>query len=287
MKAFVMQIRREFWEHRVLFNAPVALCVVFLLLCLLSGMGFGKAWVYVDGVGLGARPALPAHFTVYIHFAFTMLLYLLMAVVSFIYLAECLFAERKDRSILFWKSLPVSDTTTVLAKLLVALVVVPLLVYGLSLLTNLIAAVIFKVAFTFDRAPVDRADVWLRWLKLNGFLFADIFVLALWFAPVAAYQLLVSAWAPRAVMVWTVLPPIALVLGEKIFFNSWHSWAFLSDRLGGVMFRTDAPDAGIEGSMRGINAIPLLAHLDLWIGVVVAAALVYATVHIRRHRDDT
>jgi ABC-2 type transport system permease protein len=177
---------------------------------------------------------------------------------------------------------------TVLSKLLVALVAVPLVVYALSLATNLIASGIFKVSYTFRDEPTGRHWTWFHWLKLNGILFADVFVLALWFAPVAAYQLLVSVWARRAALVWTVLPPAALVLGERMFFNSWSIWYFLQDRLGGVMFGRGPDDAaGAEAAMRGVNAIPLLTRPDLWIGVAVAAALVFAAIRIRRHRDDT
>ena len=73
---------------------------------------------------------------------------------------RCLYAERKDRSILFWKSLPVSDTMTVLSKLLVALIAVPLVVYVLALATNLLAFLVFKVAIGFgdemDSAAQDK-----------------------------------------------------------------------------------------------------------------------------------
>ncbi len=222
------------------------------------------------------------------HVIFTTVLYLLMAVVAFAYLADCLYSERKDRSILFWKSLPVSDTTTVMAKLLVALVAVPFVVYLFSLGANLLASVIFKTTYVIQDRPGGRQWTWFHWLRLNGLLLADIFILALWFAPVAAYQLLISVWAKRAAFVWTVLPPVALVLGERMFFNSWNIGTFLGYRLGGVMLgRSGGEVDGPETFMRGVNAIPLLAKPDLWIGVALAVALLYATIRIRRHSDDT
>src|ERR1041384_7751388 len=100
------------------------------------------------------------------HTAFTVLLYLLMAVVAFFYLCDCLYAERKDRSILFWKSLPVSDTLTVLSKLIVALIAIPLVVYVLSLVTNILAFGILKLMI--HRPPAADGSVhwtfggWLR-----------------------------------------------------------------------------------------------------------------------------
>jgi ABC-2 type transport system permease protein len=284
----LMQIRREFWEHRVLLFAPAALSGLFLLMCLLAGTRFATGWFSIGGVESGSGGTLPPEFVGLMHVIFTTVLYLLMAVVAFAYLADCLYSERKDRSILFWKSLPVSDTTTVMAKLLVALVAVPFVVYVFSLAANVLASGIFKATYVIQERPGGRHWTWFHWLRLNGLLFVDIFVLALWFAPVAAYQLLISVWAKRAAFVWTVLPPVALVLGERMFFNSWHIGSFLGYRLGGVMFApSGAKVEGVEAFMRSVDAIPLLARPDLWFGVALAVPLLYLTIRIRRHSDDT
>ncbi len=177
---------------------------------------------------------------------------------------------------------------TVLSKLLVALVAVPLVVYVLSLVTNLIASGIFKLSYSFRDEPLGAHWTWLHWLQLNGILFIDIFVLALWFAPVAAYQLLVSVWARKAAFIWTVMPFAALVVGERMFFKSSSVWDFLFTRLGGVMFgRVEGNAEGMDAALRGVNTLPLLTRLDLWIGVAVAVGLLYITIQIRRHRDDT
>jgi ABC-2 type transport system permease protein len=285
-KILLVQIRREFWEHRVLVLFPLALCVIFVLLCLLFGARIPFGGIHVEGQSVDLTGhSLPAGFSFFMHMIFTTLLYLLMALVAIFYLGDCLYTERKDRSILFWKSLPVSDAMTVISKLLVALVAVPLVVFVLSLVTNLIASVIFRVSYTFHDASPGQHFTWLEWLQLNGVLFVDIFVLALWYAPIAAYQLLVSAWARRAAILWTVLPPVILILGERMFLGSWHVWEFARYRLGWVLFDADRSDPG--NMVERMNAIPMLAEPGLWIGVAIAAALVYATIRIRRHRDDT
>jgi ABC-2 type transport system permease protein len=281
MNVLPMLIRREFWEHRVLVIAPVALCVVYLVLFALAGANFNVGRVYVGS----AEPTSPG-FLFVMHVVFTGLLYGLMSIVAFYYLCDCLYAERKDRSILFWKSLPVSDAMTVISKLVVALIAVPLVVYVLALVTNLLTLVAFKFAFQFQ-PPRDTSHHWtvLSWLRLNGYLLADVFVLALWFAPVAAYQLLVSVVAPRAVMVWTVLPPLALILGQYLLFDSWSIGQFVLHRLGAISIGGGRGD-GVDGVIDGINALPVLLQPELWIGVAVAAVLVFATIRIRRHRDD-
>jgi ABC-2 type transport system permease protein len=275
-------IRREFWEHRMmLVMAPLALCVLYLILCVLAGAKVG-----VHLTQFGRQPMSSAAYLVVMHTAFTILLYLLMAVVGFFYLCDCLYAERKDRSILFWKSLPVSDTLTVLSKLFVALIAIPVVVYVLSFVTNILAFGILKLMI-HSETPSAAAANWTLggWLRLNGYLLVDILVLALWFAPVAAYQLMISAAVPRAPFVFTLLPPLALVFGEALFLGTWNIGHFLTFRLGGVQLRPRSGE-GVQGVIDALNAMPLLGRPDLWIGVLVAVALIVLTIRFRRHRDD-
>jgi ABC-2 type transport system permease protein len=262
--------------------APLALCVVYLVLCALFG-----AKIDGDMLQLGRAPATSAAYLVMMHMAFTVLLYLLMAVVAFFYLCDCLYAERKDRSILFWKSLPVSDAMTVLSKLVVALIAIPVVVFVLSFVTNAIVFGIFSLMINTQPSPDVTQDwTFAGWLRINGYLVMDILVLALWFAPVAAYQLLISAVAPRAPFVLTVLPPLALVFGERLFFGTWNIGEFLGHRLGAVPL-SPRHGGGVQGVIDSLNALPLLGRLELWVGALVAAALIVATIRIRRHRDDT
>jgi ABC-2 type transport system permease protein len=288
MNTMAMLIRREFWEHRMLVFAPLALCVIYLMLCVLAGANFKfNLPIFPDGVT--ATGPMPPIFYFIMNIMFTATLYGLMAIVAFFYLCDALYAERRDRSILFWKSLPVSDTMTVLSKLLVALIVVPLVVYVLALATNILAFLVFKVAvgFSVPRDPLPGGAS-VTWLKINGYLLMDVFILALWFAPVAAYQLLMSVAVPRAVFVWTVLPPVALIFGQRIFFDSWSIRDLVIHRLGGVMSNLDGPDGEtLQTAFNGINGLPLLSRPDMWIGVAIAAALVFAAIRIRRYRGDS
>jgi hypothetical protein len=126
----------------------------------------------------------------------------------------------------------------------------------------------------------------MSWVRLNGYLIVDIFVLALWYAPIVGYQMVISVLAPRAVFVLTLLPPLALVFGERLFFGTWHVGGFLLYRLVGVQL--SGPQVYTpRGVIDTINQLPLLQTPGLWIGVAVAALLIYATILIRRHRDDT
>jgi ABC-2 type transport system permease protein len=288
MKVMAILIRREFWEHRVLWLAPLGLCICYLALCIFAGTKFSLSGATVGGASMDMNPMVPGFYLV-MSLLFTLALYSLMALVGFFYLCDCLFTERKDRTILFWKSLPVSDTMTVLSKLLVALIAVPLVVYALAFVTNLIAFLIFKVAVGFSPAT-DTPKYWtaLNWLRLNGYLLMDVFILALWYAPIAAYQLFVSVTVPRVVFVWTLLPPLALVLAQKLFLDSWSLRDLILHRLGVAGDSLNGRgNESAESMIEMVNAFPMLARTELWIGVAIAAALVFLTIRIRRHRGDS
>jgi ABC-2 type transport system permease protein len=292
MKELVTLVRREFWEHRVLVSGPAIMCALYLVLCLLVGARLTPSWFIVDGFDVSEESPMSPVFYMMLNVVFTLLLYGLMGVVGFFYLCDCLYSERKDRSILFWKSMPVSDSMTVLSKLLVGLIGIPLVVFGLALITNVVAYLVFKVTLDHGGAlgPPAAGRHWagLDWLQLEALLLMDVFILALWYAPIAAYQMLVSVAVPRSAMVWTVLPPLVLIFGQKLLFNSWTIASFTGDRLGTVV--TQLPSRGgdgVAGLLDKANLIGLLTFPSLWIGVAVAALMLYVTIRIRRHRDDT
>jgi ABC-2 type transport system permease protein len=138
---FITLVRRELWEHRSLVWAPLGVAFAIIVLSVISGAVNGS----VD-IQLGADRALPELITDAekqrgLFAALIAGLVLPQLLVGFAvaawYLLDCLFTERRDRSILFWKSLPVSDTKTVLSKLFVALVAMPLWIWVLSLVVGL------------------------------------------------------------------------------------------------------------------------------------------------------
>jgi ABC-2 type transport system permease protein len=292
-RIFPMLIRREFWEHRALWMTPLVVAALFILVCFVPGA------IHLDGVQATPRAGSNNVF-IGIQLLFVGLLEALTAIVVFFYLSDCLYADRKDRSILFWKSLPVSDSATVLSKLLVAILVVPLGIYVLAVITNLLAFGILTALFRSH--PVFGPFIqWNTgaWLRLNLVLLVNTLVLALWFAPVAAYQLLVSAWAKGSVFVWTILPPLIVIFGERLIFGTWNVASLLVVRLGGGLLSSFGRSAGrvaensasatfgTDGLFQRIDAFALLATPGMWIGVAVAVLLVFAAIRIRRYRDDT
>ena len=130
-------IRREFWEHRALWIAPLSVSALLLLLAIVGKVSFDS--------NLAALPEQRrAVFGVFMAYA-AIPQFLTLGIIMLMYAGDCLYTERKDRSILFWKSMPVSDRLTVLSKVLVVMVIVPFGVYLLMALTTLLMSGIYLV----------------------------------------------------------------------------------------------------------------------------------------------
>ena len=279
-RPFLTLVRRELWEHGSLIWAPLAMALMIIVVSLVSGMVKGS----ID-IDLGEDRPLPELFgdaekqrgIFTLVMAGLVLPQLLVAfVVVFFYLLDCLFTERRDRSILFWKSLPVSDAKTVLSKLFVALVAVPLWSWALSLVVGLV--VFGVVAAQVSGTPAAGLGTWHggTWLTVQAAMLGKMVIAALWCLPVAGWLLLVSVLAKRAPFLWATLPFLVLSLAERIALGSNVVGALVAQRL-----------FGFSEEVSLMSEFPLLASPGLWIGVAVGAALVYAAIRVRRRSDDS
>jgi ABC-2 type transport system permease protein len=309
MKYWQTLIRREFWEHRALWLAPLIVAALLIVITLLSGGVHisPDARVEVDGKEIDFIKALTEERAAKLFGVLIAGLYMpqliVMLIVLGLYLLDALYSERKDRSILFWKSLPVSDAHTVATKALVALLVVPLGVWAISVLTSL--ATVGALSFKLAGGPLATLVQWNTpiWFGVQGAMLVGTLIAALWYAPIAAALLLISAWARRNVFLWAVLPPVGLMLLEKTAFNTNYVVLFLEYRFGGffdaigmgVNRRADGVALGVTDRQfdeiaevyRRLDVTPLLGNIDLWLGVAAAIAMLWVAMQIRRRRDDT
>jgi len=305
---FLMLIRREIWEHKSLWIAPliwVGLITIFFNWGMLHVPDDMHSSIHIDGQSEQLRESmnLPADrkesvFAVSFLAIFGMIS-VFMTIVVFFYLIDCLYTERKDRSILFWKSLPVSDANVVLSKLAVAMVVVPIGVILLSAVTQLVNFLTVSLILhgsTFGNIMPDWS--FGAWLRSQAVALGMMLGGVLWYAPIAGYLLLLSTWAKNKVFLWAILPPIAVPVLEKVFLGSDHVLDFLGQRFSGyiVLMKVDpnAFEAGNHDRLPAVNDVYNAFHLsnmfmstEMWIGVAAAAAMVFVTIRIRRYRDDT
>ena len=294
----VTLVRREFWEHRGLWLAPAIVAAVLVVFALFAHGHVAHITVEVEDVGdWDLRQALAL--STYAQGVIWVVLSIVMAFVLTFYFVDCLYAERKDRSIYFWKSLPVSDGLTVASKIVAGAVVVPFGVWLLAAVTHILVVAIFAAHSALGQLP-HGIIAWdtLTWLRVEGLLFLGVVVGILWNAPVAGYLLLVSVTARRNPLMWAMVP-FLLALLEFILFRTTYLWTFINYRMNGIW--------GVlanGGNLRFVHAsqhhmLPLDAlwgdlnfgaaftNLDLWLGVLVGAGLVYAATRVRRFRDDS
>ena len=191
--------------------------------------------------------------------------------------------RHRDRSILFWKSLPVSDLITVLAKATIVFLALPLLAWVIAEITGFIMLVWSSLVLLVSGLPATPL-----WTQLGlfgdsfGLLYHLVTVHIFWYAPLYGWLLLISAWARRAPFLWAVLPPFVLGVIERLVFNTQHFGRFLGERFGAGAEAVTAPGATHMDSTTQLTPLHFLASPGLWIGLAFAAACLYGAARIRR-----
>jgi ABC-2 type transport system permease protein len=278
-RPFYWSVWRELWENRSIYVAPTLVAIVVLFGFLVSTIGLPerrRAVLLLDPAK--ARAAIEAPYDMA-----AIMLILTAFIVGVFYCLDALYGERRDRSILFWKSLPVSDLTTLLSKATIPLIILPVVTFAIVIATQLVMLLWTSVLLiTHGMTPV---STWTYFaLFRNSFvLIYGLAAIALWHAPIYGWALLVSGWARRATFLWAVVPLLAIGFFEKITFGTSHFGSMLKHRLIGF-----APEAFAFNahSIAGPQLTPLryLTTPDLWFGLLFAAVFFAAAIRLRRYR---
>lgn len=298
MKNVLMLMRREVWEHRSLWTAPVAVAILILIIALLGGVHVGSDdfnWTFQDeGARHDMRQFVPPEdvrvgIIAGMLSMLTVVQLVVIGIVVFFYLLDALYTERRDRSILFWKSLPVSDGEVVTSKALTGLVAAPLFVLAVSAVTQLLFAGI--AAIRLGDLPFVPWDT-LIWLKLQVAQLGFVATVVLWYLPIAGYLMLVSVWARKNAFLWAVLPWVVLLVLEGVIMQGMHVAEFLVARFGGFVAPMSSYDAGGFDHTNMLGSAfhqlgKVFADGEIWIGVLAGTAMIYAATRIRRYRDDS
>jgi ABC-2 type transport system permease protein len=275
-RPFYWSVWRELWENRSIYVAPSIVAAIILFGSFVASFHLPERRhnaLLLDPARQRAAIELPYDIV-------AMMLIFTAFIVGVFYCLDALHGERRDRSILFWKSLPVSDLTTVLSKVTVPLVVLPLLSFAIVVVTQFIMLLISTAVL------LPRGLAATTWANFNLFqqsliLLYGLVAIALWHAPIYGWALLVSGWVRRATFLWAILPLLAISFFEKITFNTSHFASMLKERVIGF-----APEAFAFHAHAVPQLTPgrYLSSPGLWIGLVFAAAFVAAAVRLRRYR---
>jgi ABC-2 type transport system permease protein len=326
MKTMKWLLRREFWENKgSMFWAPVVVAGI-MLLTMGASVVYGVAThglhiivndhtVEAAGVfnslSADARAEL-VNLATSSYLTASTPLFMMLGVVVFWYCLGALYDERRDRSVLFWKSLPVSDQMTVLSKVLTAACVTPMITIAagtiLSLALLMLGCAVLAINGVNVITPVLASPhLYLAPLALLSLL--PVYIV--WAVPTIGWLLLVSSWARSKVFLWaTGVPLIALVIAKWINFlmmNMFNSettllWLvrdvvarLLSGVIPGIWFAYKGTDPATL-QQAGHNGVDLaavvsqswmtLASVDPWIGVAGGAAMIFAAMRVRRWRDE-
>lgn len=280
IRPWCWSVRRELWEFRSIYFAPLLVAALIVLAFMLSAtLGIWESALRIDPTRPAARLAEPYSFA-------SLLIMLSTFLVSVFYCLEALHGERRDRSILFWKSLPVSDTTAVLSKAAIPVVVLPLLTFAITVATQWAMLLISTLVVAAGGGSV--ATLWshIPLFPMWAMVFYHLITVhSLWYAPMYAWMLMVSAWARRAPLLWAGLPLLAIGLGERIAFRTSHFGHWLGYRFGGGaegMSFTSA-SMSMEGMMH-LTPVRFLLSPGLWGGLAMAAVFLAIAVRVRRNR---
>ena len=219
-------------------------------------------------------------------FLFQMALFLTV----FFYLSGTLYDDRKDHSVLFWKSMPISDTETVVAKLLMVMFIAP----AIAVVAMFIGQLLFFVIATF-LAWSGGVSAWETLWQPSGLLSGVVLLVvgyilnAFWMLPLFTWVLMISAYANRAPLMWTILVPVLVYILEVIVFGRAYIGAFFRDHVGFRVLphinpETEQSDPRPLDSADGLFQFVISG--ELWLGVLVGAVFLVAAVYLRRLNNE-
>ncbi len=278
LRRFYWSVRRELWENRYLYLAPLAVAALIVV-------GFALGLVHLPDKlrAASALDAMRQHELIEQPYTFAALLLMFTTfLVGMFYCLDALYGERRDRSVLFWKSLPVSDLTTMLSKASIPFVVIPLVTWVITVVTQAI-----MLLLAGGRLMGTGLSVWFHvsFWQMAWILFYHLVVgHGLWYAPIWGWLLLCSAWSRRMPYLWATLPLLAVGLVEKIAFNTspfggWLAYRFMGGPEG-------MPPRNTPMTMAALTPTPaqFLASPGFWFGLALAAAFLAAAVRLRRYQ---
>jgi len=316
MNRLLALMQREFWENRgALRTTPIVIGVLYLvgaLMALFTTVHFdNNLYTFKEGVRqLAQLPEETRAAVIYpanlvggsLLFTFT------LGVVVFFYLLGALYDDRKDRSILFWKSLPASDTLTLLSKLLTAMVVAPVIFWLVFVATQVINALILSGMVLYaGENPWSLILTFVKPLQAWLTVLASWLTHAVWALPLYGWLLLVSAFSPRLPLLFAILPPVVLAV-LQVWIEFLQTFTRSDDLFGlmGTWFANSPlilsadennetvvaglgvpyPGEDFDHAVSIMNMLDRLFSLQMLYGLVVAAVFLAAALWFRRRATE-
>jgi ABC-2 type transport system permease protein len=279
VKSLQWSVRRELWQNPWILIGPLAAGVILIASYVLGMIAAPERVAGLLALMAERHDMIPA--LVSYRFAASMVA-LGALIVGVFYCLDALQGERLDRSILFWKSLPVSDVTTVFSKACIPLVVLPLLVFAVAL--GVQALMLLASTFALIATGRDPLVLWreLPVLELPVVLLYGIVVMTCLHAPLYAWLLMVSAWARRRAALWAFLPPLGIMAAEQMVFGR----SRIRDLIEGLILGPFMPHPVID-RITQIDPAAVFGRPGVWIGLGATVAFLLIAIQLRRDREPT
>ena len=283
IRPYFWSVKRELWESRAVWIAPLAAagCVLFGFVVSLARTPH-KLMVMSKLTPEKLMALRVAPFGIA-----AVAIILTSVVVGVFYCLGTLYNERRDRSILFWKSMPVSDLTTLLAKVTVPLAILPAVAFAVICATEIVMYLFDTVANASHGGAYAQLWSTVPLAQVLGCVVYGIATLTLWHAPLYGYLLAISAWVKKGPFLWAIVPPIGLSVFEKLAFDTSYVSSAIHDRIFGSF------EAAFTGGVAHkanfhlpvMDPAKFLTTPGLWIGLVLAVALFALAVWLRQRRE--
>ena len=313
MNPFVALLTREGLEHRIFALAPLAMLALLIVATLIGLALFGSADIHFSSefntqqgneriheeVERYGSIAQLAEFNGWTDRELAKRMGLFRVGVAapfqFVYLFIVVFVllggihdERKDRSILFWKSMPVSDLDSVASKILLAVWIAPLATVAATILAQtFLLIVISGISIAEDLGDVGR--LWWQSGLLNGAAqqLIGYFIQGFWALPLYGWLLFVSATANKSPVLWASLPLVPALL-ERMLFGTTIIWSGMisHSKFAALPSLGQAEDGKIGDLTTLGDQVGLFATTDLWVGVIIGGLFLYATIYYRGRLNE-
>ena len=303
----VALVRREIWEHRSLYIVPAVLALIVTLMSVTGQVAVSALGQSVDLAILGVSNLGEAERSVFLNvtmLGMSWIFILTMGILTIFYVLDALYAERKDKSILFWRSLPVTDAETVVSKLLTAIVLIPAVTFAVIAATHLLVLAIFSIWISM-RGGEGWSMIWTAVPLFDNWTatFIGLLALSVWVSPFIGWFLFVSAFAKRSPFLFAFLPLIVIPMVEKILIGSTVFVDMLMDRapfavpiirnFADINIEIESEAELMELAQSGLSLLSVidfgrfLTSPGVWLGLAVCGLFCTAAIYVRRYRDES
>ena len=315
MNRLMALVKRDFWENKGAFRTtPLVIGGIYLAAALMGLITFNHfdnefqslkellRFIAQQDAGLRAKVIYAVNLEMSVLFS------TVLAFVVFFYLLGSLYDDRKDRSILFWKSLPASDTLTIASKLLSAMVLAPVIFWVIYVITHIVIMLLFSVVIMML-----GENPWTLFLSLGNpfkawsLVLTSYFAQSIWALPLYGWLILVSAFAPRIPLLFAILPPVILgvlelwidflktfTLSENLFglFGHWFANSPLimsadghDDEFGAALGIAITSD--YDHQVTVANMFDRIFSTDMLIGLAIAVVFLGGALWLRRRATES